>query len=177
MRVESGPSWGGGWVGAGEGVCLATLPPSPPEWPGRAPGSPARNAGSPGSPASCSASEASCLGVARTRKLRPAARDMAKVTRWPGFEPSSCLFREQSRRGRAEPRVPRRVLWRLGLSRSAYGPGSPRWTRFEGLHYPRLLQPGIASWVPLAWIRIHFRAGESLTYLYNATWPELRQPP
>lgn len=37
--------------------------------------------------------------------------------------------------------------------------------------------PGIASWVPLAWIRIHFRAGESLTYLYNATWPELRQPP
>lgn len=131
MGVESGPSWRGGWVGAGEGFCPATLSPGPPEWPGRAPGSPARAAGAPGSPAACSASEASCLGVARTRKLRPAARDTAKVTRWPGFEPSSCLFRGQSRRGRAEPRVPRRVLWRLGLSRSACGPGSPRWTRLR----------------------------------------------
>lgn len=50
-------------------------------------------------------------------------------------------------------------------------------TALKGSIIQDCCNPGIASWVPLAWIRIHFRAGESLTYLYNATWPELRQPP
>lgn len=33
------------------------------------------------------ACEASRLGVSRTRKLKPGARDAAKVTRWPGLSP------------------------------------------------------------------------------------------
>ena len=69
----------------------------PPEPPGCTPGSPAQAAGSPGSGASCSACSASRLGVSRTRKLEPAARDAAKVTRRPGFEPSSCWLAGRGR--------------------------------------------------------------------------------
>lgn len=96
-----GLGWDGGRVGAELGRGLSRgrgggLSGHPLTKPPRVAGAGSRKSGPQRGlsrkPRFCSASEASCLGVAKTRKLRPAARDTAKVTRWPGFEPSSCLF-------------------------------------------------------------------------------------
>lgn len=134
----------------------------PPEPPGWTPGSPAQAAGSPGSSASCSACEASRLGVSRTRKLKPAARDTAKVTRWPGFEPSSCWLG-----GRGWGGAGPAFLGRCGGAGS-WGPSGstcgPRRLRLPsgrarggaGPLNQNLLQPGITSWLPLAKMRTPF---------------------